>query len=504
METHESMSDQGDYSKLADQAMVLIIGRSIGYVSTIVLGVILVRMLTKSEYGTFLQVNLIVTILPYVVILGLPAALFYFIPQLEFVEVKRFILQNQLILFSLALISVVILYESGHFLVRLMNNMLLGELIGFIIVLLVLRILAESIEPTLISLNRATWLAGLNIASAGGNIVLTILVLWLGLGLEGIFTGMAVVLAIRILVMYVFVLRLPGSIHPLLTIKGMTEQLKFSFPVGCGRMVSSINAKVDQVMISSWYNPEIFAIYGRGAFNVPVFPIVTRNVSNVILPKLVELGKANNRKDFLYLWHESIKKISLITLPVCVFCFLFGKELFTVLFTEAYLDSVPIFLIYLCVVPLETALYGHVHQAFGRTKHIFIANGLAFPLTIVLMFVFHWIFGFIGPALAMVVTKTITIGYHWRIIKDYLSVPFVRVFPLLYQGKILGISMIAGALIFPIKWMSVPIFVTLSASACLFGLSYLWLVNRLGFLSGNDKRVIKQWLVTFKPQLKQN
>jgi len=155
---------------MAYHAMVLIIGRSIGYVTNIVVGVVLVRMLTKFDYGTFLQVNLITGTVLSIALLGLPAALYYFIPQLKLHEIKRFILQNQLILLGLAIVSAAILYGSRNFIVRMMNNRLLGILIVFIMLLLVLQILSECIEPTLISLNKAPWVAGLNIASAIANI----------------------------------------------------------------------------------------------------------------------------------------------------------------------------------------------------------------------------------------------------------------------------------------------------------------------------------------------
>ncbi len=64
----------------------------------ILAGIALVRLLTKEDYGTFLQVGLIGEICASVVLLGLPQSLLFFLPREAPERRKRLILQTALLL----------------------------------------------------------------------------------------------------------------------------------------------------------------------------------------------------------------------------------------------------------------------------------------------------------------------------------------------------------------------------------------------------------------------
>jgi O-antigen/teichoic acid export membrane protein len=476
---------------LADQAIFLTLGQFIAYAGNLIVGVILVRMVNAADYGTFLQVNLVFSMAVSILIFGLPASLFYFIPQRQADDVKRFVVQHLVILLLIGTTAAGFLYASGPYLAMFMNNSRIEGLIGYIILLLVLGILNEAVEPTLISINKANMVAGLNIAFVGCHLLLIPALLWMGYGLEGIFMAMGGLQGLKLLALCIYLLRLPGPVLPILRIKEVVEQVRYSLPLGSARVLSNARPKVDQFMISYWYTPDLFGIYARGAFTLPVTSMVVGNVSNVLLPRLVELAKANRIDEVFGLWQGAMKKVSLITLPLFVFFLLFAHEFIVLLFTEAYRDSAVIFAIYLCSIPLEVFVFGHLHQAFGRTKYIFISNLLGLPSAILLNILFHALFGFTGPAVALVVTKFLTMGFHLAVIRNYFAVSFSKVFPWAYQGKLLGLCFIAGGLVYPMKWTAVPGVVVLAVSAALFALSYIWIIERFGYLSPDVIEMVK-------------
>lgn len=476
---------------LASQAFLLTLGHLIAYAGNVLVSVILVRMISVADYGTFLQVNLVFATVLSLAVFGLPASLFYFIPQLRTDDIKRFVVQNLVLLLMIGVGAAGVLYACKSSLAAFMNNSQVEGLIGYVILLLVLGILNETTEPLLISIGKADMVAKLNIAAACGLLLFVPVVLWLGYGLEGLFVAMAAQYGFKLAVVGVSVSRFPGAVRPILRAKEIMEQLKYVAPIGSARVLSNIKPKVDQFMISYWYPPDMFAIYARGAFSLPITSMVVGNVSDVLLPRLVHLGKSGRKPEMFDLWQEAMKRVSLLTVPLFVFFLLYAEEVIVFLFTDAYRGSALIFAIYLCSIPMELFFYGHLHQAFGFTRHIFWANFVGLPLTILLNIVFHSLFGFVGPAIAWVVTKFLTIFYHLAIIKGYFSVSFRRVFPWSHWGKVLGLCLTAGALVYPLKWTGAPIVVILALSAAIYTGAYIFLIERCGYLSFSYKEMIK-------------
>lgn len=479
---------------LKNQTVILTAGQLIAYAGNILVGVILVRMISVADYGTFLQVNLVFTTIVSVAVFGLPASLFYFIPQLRQDDIRRFVLQSLFLLLMAGGVTAGVLYVGKAPLSAFMNNGQVEGLIGYVILLVILGLLNETTEPILISIGKADTVAKLNIASTCGLLILAPVVLWQGFGLEGVFMAMAAQYGFKLAVVWVHVARFPGVVWPFLRFREVVDQIRYAVPIASGRVFGVVRPRVDQLMISNWYPPDMFAIYARGAFNLPVVSIVVSNVSNVLLPRFVELVKAGKLQDMFRLWQEAMKQVGLFTLPLFVFFLLYAEEVMVVLFTEAYRSSAIIFVIYLCSIPMELFFYGHLHQAFGTTRHIFIANFLAFPLTILFNIVFHSAWGFIGPAIACLVTKALIIVYQLVIIARYFSVSLVSVFPWVHQGKILILCILAGGLVYPLKLTGAPIIVTLLLSAAIYAVAYIFLLRKFGYLSSSVKEMIRNRL----------
>ena len=69
--------------KLSDQAALLIGSKGLTALILFVQGPILVRMLSVSDYGTFLQINILTSVLVTMACFGLPQTIYYFVPQLS-------------------------------------------------------------------------------------------------------------------------------------------------------------------------------------------------------------------------------------------------------------------------------------------------------------------------------------------------------------------------------------------------------------------------------------
>ncbi len=488
------MSDKGERTKLAKSALFLISGQSIVFAGNLLVGLLLVRILSKSEYGTFLQVNLLTETIGSLVVFGLPASLFYFIPKLQSEQVKRFVAQNLVLLLLLGVSAGGLIYAVSDHVASLMNNQALAGCSVYIVALLLLGVLAEPIEPIMVTLGNARWVAALNVGFMLGNLLFVPAAVLSGYGLEGVFLATMGLLGVKVLVAYGLIFNRSGSMQWSFSFAEIREQLRYVAPIGMSRILSNLNIRLDQFIISYLYAPTTYAIYARGAFKLPIVPIITNNVSNVLLPTLVRLRNDNELEKMLELWHASIKKSLLVLVPIGVFFCVFAKETMIVLFTEEYVESASIFMLYLCTIPFEATLYGNIHQAFGQTRHVLIANIMSVACALALNGVFYHRFGILGPAIAIVLARLIAVSYHLAIIRTYFGLPFLAVFPFRFQVKMLGICGVVVLLVVPLKLLAVSTFVVLALAAstyAVFYLAVLWLFN---LLTVEEKSQIMQWM----------
>src|SRR3989344_7982481 len=119
---------------------------------------------------------------------------------------------------------------------------------------------------------------------------------------------------------------------------------------------------------------------------------------------MAQVYSEGNLKRFVALWHASIRKLSLVVLPIFIVAMVFSHEIITILYSEKFATSVPYFRIYLLLLLIRVASYGIILQAIGKTKEnlkgsifFFILNGILNPVLVV------WL-GLIGPAIATVIS----------------------------------------------------------------------------------------------------
>ena len=130
-------------------------------------------------------------------------------------------------------------------------------------------------------------------------------------------------------------------------------------------MVGAFSRQIDKLIISGYFTSREYAIYANGAMELPLARILNAAVMSVLMPELVVLYNRGEYQKMLALWHRSIRKVSLIILPVMVFLFIFAREFLVLLYSEKYLESAGIFQIYLLTLPIRVTTFGSVLLAAG-------------------------------------------------------------------------------------------------------------------------------------------
>lgn len=484
---------------LKDNAIVLIFSKVLIASGSILVGMMLVRFLTKYEYGTFLQVNLIVDTLTTLAIFSIPGSMFYFVPKQSRDHIKRFMLQTICLLGTIGLLYSLLILLFRQPLSVFMKNKQISDLVWIIVVLLFGNILGQYLEPFYITTERAAKVAKINGVFFVVKAVTISVLLFMGHGILIVFITIGILSLVKFGIVLSDTVTMPGVCFDRQSFgKDLMKQLKFSYPIGSSKIVTTINKKIDQFMVSSWFTPAEFAIYGRGAFDLPLISMIVVNVSNVILPKLVEYQSNKDRLNFLDLWNSSIKKIALITYPIIVFFFVFAPEIFVILFTKAYIQSAVIFRIYLVSELFRLINWGNIHISHNNTKVFLMVNFARLVLNISLNIILYKSLGMYGPAVATVFAVISGVVLHiWIAVRSY-DYKARELIPLKHLFSILLFCLILGGTASMIKMTELNYFLKVSCGLGGVAVPYLVLVLKSGLLSQEDKNYLLGWLKRHK------
>ena len=485
---------------LSDQAIFLMGSKTVDTITFIATGMVLTRLMSQSDYGTFQQVMLIATTLTVFLPFGLSESIFYFFPKVQ--DQKKFLLQTFLFLNLIGILGAagVFLFkrEVGEFL----SNPRLYSLAYLYVFFVVFLTSYQILGPMLLSQGKGKYLALFNSLF---NVIYFLSVAWpiyAGWSLERTLLVIGGALLIRVLFILFYILSLPGKLGNLLHWENFGPQIIYAAPLGLSLLVGILAKTIDRITISHYFTPAQYAIYDRGALQLPLVTILSYTVGGVLLPRYVEYYQNNQKSQLLELWHKSIRSVALIMLPAFVLCFILAENIITFLYTDNYLQSTQVFKIYLLMLLLMIPNFGSLLRATKYTKYILHSSALAFVLGTTFSLILVRKLGTIGPAWGMFLSGIVGAGYYAYAAVKAVQVKWSELFPWKMLGRILGVSLLAGIISYPLAGLSIPKLPLLLLVSIVYGAVYVGLVLLFKMLNLEDRALLRRWLTlqTLKPQ----
>jgi O-antigen/teichoic acid export membrane protein len=463
----------------------------VNYAAVFLTGVLLTRYLTKVEYGTFSQILLLATTLSLIFRAWLAKSIYYFVPTSE--HKKEIVVQTTLTLLGLGLLAAVVIWVLRCQIAQWFGNQQLSSLIMFVSLYVLMLTLYGLVEPFFISLDRAHLLSVTNIvfsfvylfAISYGlsrditlrQLMMIIILLYLGLNLY----------------LLINILGLPGRLSWIINRQVLSGQLRYAAPLFLSSTIIVLGQQADKFIIATFYPTTDFAVYFRGAIELPMIVIITYTISNMLLPKWVQLFRDDRKKDFLRVWHQAVKKTALLMFPLFAIFLFLSQRFITFLYTERYSGSVPIFRIYLLVLLIQVTAYDCVLQATGRTKGIFYASLLNVASNITVSLLLIRLVGPVGAAIGLICGQGIAALYYLLQIRGIFQLSLGKVFPWLHLLQVFVLAMGLGAAVYSIHftgWFSSSLSF-MSVYSLLFVLLYGLSVFMLKFLRLRDLEFFK-------------
>jgi len=423
------------------KVLALSLGQTLTTVASIVSGMVLARILSKVDYATIRQTMLAYNFVAPLLMLGLPSALYFFLPRNENRQ-RGVTIDNMLLLFGLSVIFCLFLTFGGaDLLAKRFNNpdlaITLKWMIGYPLYVMPVSVLGA----VLVSKEKITTLTVFNVLTKFILIALTIATVLYTRSYEApLVVQIALPFFFALVAIRIIFKNLPkDNASP--SGKSMKEIIKYSAPLGIASMMGTIMLQLDKIIVSSMCTPEEFANYVNGAIEIPLIAVITGSISAVILADMSKMCHDGKKEDALILFKKAVLRSSAILFPVMVFLLMAAKPFIVTLYSAKYLESILPFIIYLFVIPIRAVMYGSVLMAIGQTRIILYRSIFDLLVNAILSILFIYLWGYIGAAIATIATLYIwTVPFNMYYISKGFNVPVLATLPLKKMSIVMLIS----------------------------------------------------------------
>lgn len=395
---------------------------------TMLTAMLLSRFRTLEEYGTYSQLQLVTTLVSTIFMIGLPNSINYFLARAECEEEKRKFTSVYYSLISLLGIGAGgALCVALPFIIKYFNNIRIGTFWYFLLLYPWTKIVLSGIENLLVVYQKMKKLMTFKVLY--GLVTLGIVAIAWILDIDFHTYMIAFTFSEIIFSLWCYVIsgKLAKGFQFLVDKLYIKTIFKFCIPLGLASIVGTLNIELDKLLIGYLYNTEELAIYTNASKEMPV-AIVATSITAVLMPQLVKLLKKEEKKKAVSLWSDATV-LSYIFIAFCAaVLFVFAPEVITILYSDKYLPGVSVFRVYSLVLLLRVTYFGMILNSMGRTKFIFVTSIISMGLNLVLNFVFYYLFGFIGPAMATFVSIAITAYLQLMYTSNVIKIPFFQLF----------------------------------------------------------------------------
>lgn len=441
--------------RIRTRSILIGLSQGVTHVSRIGVAVVLVRLLTKEQFGSYRQVMLVAMFLGQLFSMQLPHSLYYFVPKLGDDRRRALLMQTLLLAVVGGAAGAAIMLFGARPLSRQFDNPSLTSLLTVFCIFPIVHVILQIIPHFMISAGRAgrgcayimvreAIRAGVVVSVAAMGAPLSSLLVYLLVG-----TGALALYGVGD--MY----RLsPGRSVPVDRAL-IRHQLAYTLPMAAAVLVAVTQKFFDKFLVGSFFDTEAFAVYSVGAIEVPVHAVVTSSIFAAAMPSLVKLWDDGRKDQMVALWREAVRKSSIVIYPTFFVLLVCAQDLVLLMYGEPYRVAVYPFMIYLLIMPFRVAVYGTFVRAVGRTRPVFfsallglVANAV-FSLAILLLA--RQVMGeksllaFLAPAIGTVLATACGATYLIVVAARVAGHGFRRIMPWTELARLLGIAAAAGA-----------------------------------------------------------
>jgi len=366
-------TDARDHS-LTARATLLLLAKTLGYIFSFALPLMLVRRLNQAEFGLYKQLFLIVGSTILILPLGFHMSAYYYLPREP--QRRGQIVFNILLFYMLTIGAACLVIALRP---SVLATMLGGQelpLYAALISLVVLTWGCSSFLETVALANQEIKLAAIFIVTFNFTRAVFLIgaVVMLG-SFKALLYASVLQGGLQLLALLIYVRLRFGTFWREFDWALLRAQLSYALPLGIAATILHFQMDLDKFFVSKQLGAAALAVYSIGCFNIPLFFLLSEAVGSVMIPRVTSLEKLGERREIVLLLARMMRKLSAIALPLYALLLIVGPDFIVVLFTTTYIASWPIFAVNLAQIPLSviTSAYDPVLRAYAEPRYFLLS-----------------------------------------------------------------------------------------------------------------------------------
>jgi O-antigen/teichoic acid export membrane protein len=484
--TTEKHSGHGGLTR---RAALLMAANVIATTMSFALPLLLVRMMSRTDYGLYKQAFQIIQSALNLLNLQVAVSVFYFYQRAPGKRLQ--VSLNVMLFYSLvgALVFLIFLAWPGWVTLIFQGKDLVPHvpLVGLAIFC---SLVSTNLDAAPIAAGDFRIASALIVLSQGARAVLMIVAGLIFGSLDAILIAAVIQSLMQIAFMVIYLRRRFGRFLGAIDWPLFKSQIGNALPFGVGGIASLVQFDMHIYFVSHYFDPATFAIYAVGGFQLPLLGMLATSFTNALNPELARHKEENDYQAIINLWTDVIRKLAYFFAPAFALMLVLRREFITLLFTENYAASAPIFAINLFSMLLGIAIHLHILRLFDQLKFFRLKLYLGLiPVTFGALYIGFRLGGLIGVAVAAVSIQTLDAGVTMAMIKRELGMSrsdLRRLAPLLRIAAAAAAAAI-GAAATRLALGQAHTLANFLICVAVFGLVYLIAIAAVGVLSEDEK-----------------
>jgi O-antigen/teichoic acid export membrane protein len=129
-------------------------------------------------------------------------------------------------------------------------------------------------------------------------------------------------------------------------------QLAYALPLAYVGVIWWLQGWVHHYFVAHRFDAAVYAVYAVGCLQIPILGALVESVGYVAIRRVSELRRQHQTREIVRLAARSVRTLAAVAFPLYALLLVTGREFITVLFTEQYRASWPIFAVNLTLIPL--------------------------------------------------------------------------------------------------------------------------------------------------------
>lgn len=478
-------------SSILKPAMFLMCGRTLAFMATFFIPVVLARVFDKATFGTYKQLFLIHSTAFFIAQVGMASSLYYFIPQ-SARDAGRYVANALVFLAGAGVLGFSILVLAAPALAKWMNNPQLVGYLWWTALYLALMMVSASLEIVMISRGKYR-LASVSYATSDiARAIALIAPVFLFHSLEAVLIGCVLQALLRVIAtVWYFRAVFGNELKP--DSIALKRQLAYAVPFGAAVLVEIFYSSIPQYAVSFLSDPATFAVFAVGCLQIPLVDFAASPTSDVMMVKMQENLAKGHRAAVVEIWHDTFWKLALLFFPLVALVIVEGRDVILALYTAKYAASVPLFRVWSALILLATLQIDGVLRVFAATRFILVLNLMRLAIVGTLIAPSMHFFGLLGPVgvillatIAFKVAGLVRVGRLFEVgIQELL--PWRRTALLALASAGAGVAVLFAKL--PLAMRPLPLLLISSSVYCV---AYCALVWRMGLLTSDEQAWIRK------------